>query len=256
MCIIHRVEDTTNKIIKGFCCYSHSLRQNFTLAYLPPKSLKEKDTKVQMLSSIILKGLGLGVASVGVTVSGALLYARQVEKCTLDDLRKQNKQYLLELGSSSYLLDSYKIGVKLPDNIAGDKSSLLTTYIQCFFTCFPFQLERQILRLLPGLPGVTDASILESDFSKPGEDSVSAFVLSKRNEEEAIFDWSPEGRTWFGIHLSEEEKNVLELQFGSAILDTIKYKSLLDVALPFHMIYSQVLLQASSERFANKIQGK
>lgn len=209
------------------------------------------------LASSTAKVLGLGVASVAATCCSALLYSRHVVRAkSIAHLKEEGKRFLPELQSQSKHLDMYHVNVKLQSGVQFDEQTLLTAYMQAFFTCGPFQLERMILKLAGATKMPSDEEIYSMKFDNTGIDCVGPFQFIKRNKEapEALFEWSEHGKTWFGVSHYDPQACTVEVQFGSVLMNGLPSSFLFAALMPFHLIYSQVLVAAASRKLVSDIE--
>lgn len=201
--------------------------------------------------------VGLGVASVAATATGAILFASGVTKLQDSEIRSESRQILPGLANTHPYIDTYSCSISLPDTVSSSNTRLLTLYLQSFFNSVPFQMERKILRLASGEKQVTNADVDAMQFDKVGRDKVYMFKLMERTETEAAFKWGMEtsgGVSWFGVQGCSDDRNRLDLMFASALEDNthIAFK----VFLPFHLLYAQVLLKCAALRMQHSLDSK
>ncbi|KAJ1621109.1 hypothetical protein T492DRAFT_1072875 [Pavlovales sp. CCMP2436] len=156
-------------------------------------------------------------------------------------------------GSGGCASDAFACIVPLPRGV--QLAALNERYMRAFFTSPLFRAERAILAAA-GYPS-TDAEIAVMRFDRPGTDRVAIFDLTSRSAssglDEALYSWSPSGRTWFGVRDGPNAHSA-ELLCGSAILDVPaapfsnaplgeQLKGALAYSFwPLHRAYGQLLL--------------
>lgn len=108
-----------------------------------------------------------------------------------------------------------------------------------------------------GYTPLTDKEILHTQFAE--EDSVSLFRVALRGQTEVLFDsYNTFAFTWISIS-RDSEGHVSEMKFGSALtgagyrgvpLQTYMMYSLL---MPFHYLYSRVLIAQTARQLASDL---
>jgi hypothetical protein len=132
--------------------------------------------------------------------------------------------------------------------ISVDRVISLAEFVFAFYTSPEFRFERVILALLAGAPSTdTEARSL-------AEGSASSFAIWRLGERTAtqllVCDRYERTRSWFRVVPLNDGKTLL--QFGSAVASrggprtaTIARGFCFRLLLKFHVMYSQILLQAA-----------
>jgi hypothetical protein len=141
--------------------------------------------------------------------------------------------------------------------VSVDRVVSLADFVFAFYTSDVFRIERRMLGVLAGAPS-TDA---EARQLAAGSDiSFAIWRVAERTTTQLLMcDRYGRTRSWFGVVPLDQGRTLL--QFGSAVASRSNARtanwarrSLFRVLMKFHVVYSQVLLQAA-KRGVMKLQG-
>mmetsp|Transcript_17426 Transcript_17426/g.21459 ORF Transcript_17426/g.21459 Transcript_17426/m.21459 type:complete len:266 (+) Transcript_17426:67-864(+) len=175
-------------------------------------------------------------------------------------LKRKNKVYL----------DGFTVRLDVPKTLNISKRELTTRYVQSFFTTDLFNLERKLLsKAKSEIKYQEDKEILDMKFETPEKDVIAGtFALEHRQEGGAWFEWSfpskdnsVRGKTFLGVKEADignfrqpsQYFDEYELVLASSLLlDRLSKDSgksiVFSLMLPFHKIYSRLLLQFAATR--------
>jgi hypothetical protein len=165
------------------------------------------------------------------------------------------------------LLKTYQGGAR-PDrwgrqsdcfSVSVDRAVSLADFV-CAFYCSPvFRVERWLLRALAGAPS-SDAQV--HAVAEGNGTSFAIWQVGERTETQLLMcDRYEKTRSWFRVVPSADRKTIL--QFGSAVAakrdgrtGTASMSAGFRLLMGFHVLYSQVLLNAARRRVMIGANGK
>eukprot|EP01023_Acetabularia_acetabulum_P047936 TRINITY_DN5055_c0_g1_i1.p1 TRINITY_DN5055_c0_g1~~TRINITY_DN5055_c0_g1_i1.p1 ORF type:complete len:213 (+),score=-0.25 TRINITY_DN5055_c0_g1_i1:134-772(+) len=196
----------------------------------------------------ILRYVGIPVVS---GIVACQVYTRDVLVCDilehsyLDTVQKTFKKHI------SYK-DCFQMQVPFQTPSVDQNVPKVQDYAACFFTNWIMKFERIILLKYLGLNQLKseeDDQIAQSQFKKGYK--VSIFEVKQRKLNEILFD-SIGTYTWLGLQMDLENSHY-KFMFGSAIeeseKDTWLKKTMLWMLIPFHKLYSKMLLKSTVKKW-------
>jgi hypothetical protein len=136
--------------------------------------------------------------------------------------------------------------------VSVDRVVPLAAFVFAFYTSPVFRIERLILALLTGAPST------DTEARRLADGSGTSFAIWRVGERTAtqllMCDCYERTRSWFGVVPLKNGKTLL--QFGSAVASNsgprVATRARRPLLLKFHVVYSQVLLNAAKRRVMKK----
>jgi hypothetical protein len=127
----------------------------------------------------------------------------------------------------------------------------LSDYVYAFYTSWLFRLERLILRYLVQKPSTDDEA---RELAEGRIGNFAAWTVEARTSTQLLMcDFQGRTRSWFKVAaVSEGDRLSTMLRFGSAVVPAVREDGgklraglAYRVLLPFHRLYSRLLLRAA-----------